>query len=107
MTNETGSVAHMNYAIMWGEAVVITVDQTLPKTAIPIHWDGLPDFNNHDDNDWGDHGDDSHEPSADDVMTMIDQNEDELISWNEFEDFIIYPTTIFVDDKIFKLIPTN
>jgi len=51
MTNETGSVAHMNYAIMWGEAVVITVDQTLPKTAIPIHWDGLPDFNNHDDDD--------------------------------------------------------
>ena len=101
MTNETGSVAHMNYAIMWGEAVVITVDQTLPKTAIPIHWDGLPDFNNHDDDDWGDHGDDGddgHGPSADDTMMMIDQNEDELISWNEFEDFIIYEDGGWVDD---------
>ena len=91
MTNETGSVAHMNYAIMWGEAVVITVDQTLPKTSIPIHWDGLPDFNNHDEDDWGDHGDDGddgHEPSADDVMMMIDQNEDELISWDELEQFV-------------------
>jgi hypothetical protein len=88
MTNETGSVAHMNYAIMWGEAVVITVDQTLPKTSIPIHWDGLPDFNNHDEDDWGDDGDDGHEPSADDVMMMIDQNEDELISWDELEQFV-------------------
>ena len=76
----------------------ITVDPTLPKTAIPVHWDGLPDFNNHDDNDWGDHGDDSQEPSADDVMMMIDQNEDELISWNEFEDFIIYEDGGWVDD---------
>ena len=94
MTNETGSASHMNYALMWGEAVVITVDQTLPKTAIPVHWDGLPDFNNNDD--WDD--DDGHEQSADDVMVMIDQNEDELISWNEFEDFIIYEDGGWVDD---------
>ena len=94
MTNETGSASHMNYAIMWDEAVVITVDQTLPKTAIPVHWDGLPDFNNNDD--WDD--DDGHEQSADDVMAMIDQNEDELISWNEFEDFIIYEDGGWADD---------
>ena len=94
MTNETGSASHMNYALMWGEAVVITVDQTLPKTAIPVHWDGLPDFNNNDD--WDD--DDGHEQSADDVMVMIDQNEDELISWNEFEDFIIYEDGGWADD---------
>jgi hypothetical protein len=94
ITNETGSASHMNYALMWGEAVVITVDQTLPKTAIPVHWDGLPDFNNNDD--WDD--DDGHEQSADDVMVMIDQNEDELISWNEFEDFIIYEDGGWVDD---------
>ena len=49
MTDENGSSMHMSYALMWGDAVVITVDQTLPKTAIPVHWDGLPDFNNHDD----------------------------------------------------------
>ena len=94
MTNETGSASHMNYALMWGEAVVITVDQTLPKTAIPVHWDGLPDFNNNDDLD----DDDGHEQSADDVMVMIDQNEDELISWNEFEDFIIYEDGGWADD---------
>jgi hypothetical protein len=94
MTNETGSASHMSYALMWGEAVVITVDQTLPKTAIPVHWDGLPDFNNNDD--WDD--DDGHEQSADDVMVMIDQNEDELISWNEFEDFIIYEDGGWADD---------
>ena len=68
MTNETGSVAHMNYAIMWDDAVVITVDQTLPKTAIPVHWDGLPDSNNHEDDDW----DNDDDPSVDDMMMMID-----------------------------------
>ena len=100
MTDENGSSTHMSYALMWGDAVVITVDQTLPKTAIPVHWDGLPDFNNHDD-DWDDDDDDDddgHEPSADDVMMMIDQNEDELISWNEFEDFIINEDGGWVDD---------
>ena len=98
MTDENGSSTHMSYALMWGDAVVITVDQTLPKTAIPVHWDGLPDFNNHDD-DWDDDDDDEgHEPSSDDVMMMIDQNEDDLISWNEFEDFIINEDGGWVDD---------
>ena len=98
VTDENGSSMHMSYALMWGDAVVITVDQTLPKTAIPVHWDGLPDFNNHDD-DWDDDDDDEgHEPSSDDVMMMIDQNEDELISWNEFEDFIINEDGGWVDD---------
>jgi len=98
MTDENGSSSHMSYALMWGDAVVITVDQTLSKTAIPVHWDGLPDLNNHDD-DWDDDDDDDgHEPSADDVMMMIDQNEDELISWNEVEDFIINEDGGWVDD---------
>ena len=98
MTDENGSSSHMSYALMWGDAVVITVDQTLSKTAIPVYWDGLPDLNNHDD-DWDDDDDDDgHEPSADDVMMMIDQNEDELISWNEFEDFIINEDGGWVDD---------
>jgi hypothetical protein len=67
MTNETGSASHMNYALMWGEAVVIAVDQRLPKTAIPVHWDGLPDFNNNDD--WDDDDDDSE-------MWMCDDGEE-------------------------------
>ena len=75
MTNETGSVAHMNYAIMWDEAVVITVDQTLPKTAIPVHWDGLPDSNNHENDD----RDNDDDPSVDDNeedMWMCDNGEE-------------------------------
>ena len=94
MTNETGSASHMNYAIMWDEAVVITVDQTLPKTAIPVHWDGLPDSNNHEDDDWVNEDD----PSVDDIMMMIDQDEDSLISWDEFEHFIINEDGGWEDD---------
>ena len=99
MTNETGSASHMNYALMWGEAVVITVDQTLPKTAIPVHWDGLPDFNNNDDDDWDDDDDDdNNDPSVDDIMMTIDQDEDSLISWDEFEQFIINEDGGWEDD---------
>ena len=94
MTNETGSASHVNYAIMWDEAVVITVDQTLPKTAIPVHWDGLPDSNNHEDDDW----DNDDEPSVDDMMMMIDQDGDSLISWDEFEHFIINEDGGWEDD---------
>jgi len=79
MTNETGSVTHMNYAIMWGEAVVITVDQTLPKTAIPVHWDGLPDFNNHDehdnDDDGHDHDNDGDSDNEPDMFVCDNGNE--------------------------------
>ncbi|MDC0555109.1 PGF-CTERM sorting domain-containing protein [Euryarchaeota archaeon] len=94
MTNETGSASHVNYAIMWDEAVVITVDQTLPKTAIPVHWDGLPDSNNNEDDDW----DNEDDPSVDDIMMMIDQDEDSLISWDEFEHFIINEDGGWEDD---------
>ena len=94
MTNETGSASHMNYVIMWDEAVVITVDQTLPKTAIPVHWDGLPDSNNHEDDDW----DNDDDPSVDDMMMMIDQDGDSLISWDEFEHFIINEDGGWEDD---------
>ena len=94
MTNETGSASHVNYAIMWDEAVVITVDQTLPKTAIPVHWDGLPDSNNHEDDDW----DNEDDPSVDDMMMMIDQDGDSLISWDEFEHFIINEDGGWEDD---------
>nr|ANV80763.1 hypothetical protein [uncultured Candidatus Thalassoarchaea sp.] len=94
MTNETGSASHVNYAIMWDEAVVITVDQTLPKTAIPVHWDGLPDSNNHEDDDW----DNDDDPSVDDMMMMIDQDGDSLISWDEFEHFIINEDGGWEDD---------
>jgi len=73
MTDENGSSMHMSYALMWGDAVVITVDQTLPKTAIPVHWEGLPDFNNHDD-DWDD---DDDEPD----MFVCDNGNEIPMDW--------------------------
>jgi Ca2+-binding EF-hand superfamily protein len=88
MTNETGSTSHMSYTIMWGDAVVITVDQTLPKTAIPVYWDGLPDFGNHDQDDGDDgHDDDGDEPpSAEEVLDAFDANMDNYLSFEEFWD---------------------
>ena len=80
MTDENGSSTHISYALMWGDAVVITVDQTLPKTAIPVHWDGLPDFNNHDD-DWDDdddghdHDDDGESDNEPDMFVCDNGNE--------------------------------
>ena len=102
MTNETGSTAHMSYTIMWGDAVVITVDQTLPKTAIPVYWDGLPDFGNHDQDDDDGHDDDGHDDdgmSPDQALYLMDKNGDSLVSWDEFEDFIINYDGGFEDDQ--------
>ncbi len=101
-TNETGATSHMSYAIMWGDAVVITVDQTLPKTAIPVYWDGLPDFGNHDQDDDDGHDDDGHDDdgmSPDQVLYLMDKNGDSLVSWDEFEDFIINYDGGFEDDQ--------
>ena len=39
-SNATSEV-HMSYAVMWGDAISITVDETLPRTSIPVHWNGL------------------------------------------------------------------
>jgi hypothetical protein len=96
-TNETGATSHMSYAIMWGDAVVITVDQTLPKTAIPVYWDGLPDFGNHDQDDDDGHDDDGMSP--DQALYLMDKNGDSLVSWDEFEDFIINYDGGFEDDQ--------
>ena len=101
-TNETGATSHMSYAIMWGDAVVITVDQTLPKTAIPVYWDGLPDFGNHDQDDDDGHDDDGHDDdgmSPDQALYLMDKNGDSLVSWDEFEDFIINYDGGFEDDQ--------
>ena len=50
--NETGET-HISYAAMWGEAITITVDETLPRTSIPVYWDGLS-MSGSDDNGDGD-----------------------------------------------------
>ena len=96
METENGSAtSSITYEVMWGDAIVIEVDETLPKTSIPVwldfagedefvcgtgetipmDWvdDGYPDCedgsdesDNHSDDDHDDHGDDDHDDHHDD-----------------------------------------
>ena len=84
-TSNASGTSIVSYTLMWGDAIVITVDETLPKTAIPVHWDGLPDFHNYDDDDDGhDDDDDNGPPSAEQVLEWFDTNMDNYISFEEF-----------------------
>ncbi len=89
-TSNASGTSIISYTLMWGDAVVITVDETLPKTAIPVHWDGLPDFHNYDEDE--DEDDDGHDddddgpPSAEEVLEWFDTNMDNYLSFEEFWD---------------------
>ena len=54
-TDNGSASSSISYTVMWGDAVVIEVDDTLPRTSIPInfHIDGMPE-DNWDDGDDGD-----------------------------------------------------
>ena len=54
-TDNGSASSSISYTVMWGDAVVIEVDDTLPRTSIPInfHVEGMPEDN------WGDGGDDT------------------------------------------------
>ena len=57
--SENGSAtSSLTYEVMWGDAIVIEVDDTLPRTSIPVWFDSeiFDDVNDHDD-----HGDDDSE----------------------------------------------
>ena len=59
METENGSAtSSLTYEVMWGDAIVIEVDDTLPRTSIPVWFDSeiFEDVNDHDD-----HGDDDSE----------------------------------------------
>ena len=73
----------MSYTVMWGDAVVIEVDETLPKTALPVWFDGLSETldDGHGDDD-GDDGDGP--PSPEEVLHMFDSDGDGYLSWDEF-----------------------
>ena len=73
----------MSYTVMWGDAVVIEVDETLPKTALPVWFDGLSETldDGHGDDD-GDDGDGP--PSPEEVLNMFDSDGDGYLSWDEF-----------------------
>ena len=73
----------MSYTVMWGDAVVIEVDETLPKTALPVWFDGLSETldDGHGDDD-GDDGDGP--PSPEEVLYTFDSDGDGYLSWDEF-----------------------
>jgi len=54
-TDNGSASSSISYTVMWGDSVVIEVDDTLPRTSIPInfHIDGMPE-DNWDDGDDGD-----------------------------------------------------
>ena len=57
--SDNGSAtSSLTYEVMWGDAIVIEVDDTLPRTSIPVWFDSgiFNDVNDHDD-----HGDDDSE----------------------------------------------
>ena len=58
-TDNGSASSSISYTVMWGDSVVIEVDDTLPRTSIPInfHIDGMPE-DNWDDDDDDDDGDD-------------------------------------------------
>ena len=67
-TDNGSASSSISYTVMWGDSVVIEVDDTLPRTSIPInfHIDGMPE-DNWDDGDDGDGDDDDDDRDENDV----------------------------------------
>jgi len=71
------ATTNIEYQMLWGDAIVIEVDDTLPRTSIPVWFDSeiFDDVNDHDDHDdHDDHGDDDH------------HDDDNHISWDSYHD---------------------
>ena len=105
----------MTYEMMWGDAIVIEVDETLPKTSIPVWIDIEPWWDDDDGDDlflcdngneipwdyvddgWDDCGDGSDESDDDDddddrspeeMMDYMDTDEDGHLSLQELFDYV-------------------
>ena len=79
--SETSS---LTYEVMWGDAIVIEVDETLPRTSIPV-WLDSEIFDDDDDHD--DHGDDDdHDDHGDDDDHQDHHDNGNHISWNSYHD---------------------
>jgi len=87
-TDNGSASSSISYTVMWGDAVVIEVVDTLPRTSIPInfHIEGMPE-DNWDDGDDGD-GDDDDEPSPEEMMDYMDTDDDGYLSLQELIDYI-------------------
>jgi PGF-CTERM protein len=115
MSTDNGSASSScSYTVMWGDAVVIEVDDTLPRTSIPIdfHVEGMPEDDGGDDmfycdngneisrdlvdDGWDDCGDGSDEsdddgeggdiPTPEEAMEDVDTDGDGYMSHQEFQD---------------------
>jgi len=82
--SDNGSAtSSITYEVMWGDAIVIEVDDTLPRTSIPVWFDSeiFDDVNDHDDHgdddDHDDHGDDDSE----EMFLCDDGNEEIPMDW--------------------------
>ena len=109
------SEMHMSYAVMWGDAISITADETLPRTSIPVHWNGLSMSGSDDGDgdeemflcdsgeeipeDWVNDGeedcydgsdesedDDNDPPTPEEAMDDVDANDDGYMNYQEFQD---------------------
>ncbi|MED5452728.1 MAG: hypothetical protein VX493_05390 [Candidatus Thermoplasmatota archaeon] len=95
MASDNGSATmNMEYQMMWGDAVVIEVDETLPKTSIPVwvdieSWGG--DDADEDDTFYCDNGNeipmDYVDDGWDDCGDGSDESEPEMICWNSYVDY--------------------
>ncbi|SVD49255.1 uncharacterized protein METZ01_LOCUS402109, partial [marine metagenome] len=69
MSTDNGSASgSCSYTVMWGDAVVIEVDDTLPRTSIPIdfHVEGMPEDDGGDDTFYCDNGNEISRDLVDD-----------------------------------------
>ena len=102
MSTDNGSASSScSYTVMWGDAVVIEVDDTLPRTSIPIvfHVEGMPEDDGGDDifycdngneisrelvdDGWDDCGDGSDESDdgGDEVVFVCDDGQEIPFDW--------------------------
>ena len=101
-TDNGSASSSISYTVMWGDAVVIEVDDTLPRTSIPIdfHVEGMPEDNGGDDmfycdngneisrdlvddgwDDFGDGSDESDDGGDDEVVYICDDGQEIPFDW--------------------------
>ncbi len=101
-TDNGSATSSISYTVMWGDAVIIEVDDTLPRTSIPInfHVQGMPEDDGGDDtfycdngneipmdsvddgwDDCGDGSDESGDGGDDEVVFVCDNGEEISFGW--------------------------
>jgi low density lipoprotein-related protein 2 len=78
-TDNGSATSSISYTVMWGDAVVIEVDDTLPRTSIPInfHVQGMPEDDGGDDTFYCDNGNEIPMDSVDDGWDDCGDGSDE------------------------------